>query len=111
MICLADITSITYAPSPVIVGWPAYYTVNVASGDSPLGYSFQYQCTSGAGTGWSGTDTNSQGLFARYIIQFGNYNIQCGELLNVGGTPTWNYLTMGITISPPDTETITAGLN
>lgn len=111
IICLANITSITYTPSPIVVGWPAYYTINVASGDSPLNYSFSYQCTSGSGTGWSNPDMNGTGVFGYNEICTGNQNIKGGEQLMVGFNQQWNYLTNGITISPPDTEAITAGLN
>lgn len=107
----AGLTSITFNPSPIVVGYEITYTAN--STPPPPMQSFwewDYRCTEG-GTfdAWvpspsSVTYSNSKGYFEQKV---GSYQVRCVAHYMDLSTST---LIKDVTVNGPDTDSIPSGL-
>ncbi len=109
-LALADITSITYTPSPIVIGNGVLYTANDNGTPQIKSWKWEYRCP---GANWvAASGTNTCLMYEGYA---GNYEIRCTASFQAAGYPPVQKpdqpFVINITINPPDSDGVVAGLN
>jgi hypothetical protein len=111
---LAGLTAMTVSPEPITVGWATTYTVTDDGQDSGYAsYQWDFRATEpGNQTPWTalpGQSTSTQVIEARV----GSYNVRCRATYRnpMTGQQTTSEIVRSVTVSGPDHDQITSGLN